>query len=67
MKTPSKAQVVFANEIAYALKLDFPQSAKDFTAQSYHHFISNHINDYNDMMSDDPNFDDDYWLHEEQF
>lgn len=67
MRTPSKAQADFADEIAFALKLDFPQSARDFTVQSYYYFISNHIKDYETMMGDDPNWDDDYWLHGEQF
>lgn len=50
MKSPSKAQIEFANEIACKLNLDFPKGDQDFTAQAYYKFISSHIKEYKDKI-----------------
>ena len=67
MKTPSEAQINFANEISFVLGVDFPMSSKDYTAKAYYEFIRDHINRYQNAMSGDPNWDDDFWIHEPYF
>lgn len=67
MKLPSQKQIDFADEIASVLGIDFPQSAKDFTAYTYYHFIDNNLIKYKEVINNDPNWADDYWLYEEQF
>lgn len=59
MRSPSKAQIDFANEICKALNIEFPICSKEFTAQSYYYFISNHIQAYNEVCNADPSYDDD--------
>ena len=67
MKLPSQKQIDFANEIAYVLGVDFPQSSADFTSMTYYHFIKNNIGHYQEVKAADPNLDDGYWFYEEQF
>ncbi len=66
-KIPSQAQIDFADDIAYVLHIDFPQSSADFTSMTYYHFIKDNVGHYQEVKAADPNFADDYWLYEEQF
>ena len=44
-RSPSEKQIRLADEIAYTLNIDFPQSSTDFTARAYRNFITDHIKD----------------------
>lgn len=62
MKSPSDAQIKFADEIAKVLGIDFPISSKEFTAQCYYYFIRNHIDEYRDSVINETNC----WFFEEE-
>lgn len=49
---PTDKQIIFADEIAYALNLDFPTSSKEFTKQAYHAFISTHYEEFQSFIRD---------------
>ena len=46
VKTPTEKQIAFADAIASALGLDFPQSSKDFTRAKYWAFIQQNVEEY---------------------
>ena len=46
MKSPSKKQIVLADNIAKTLGLEFPRGDYDFTAQAYWEFIKNNFGIY---------------------
>ena len=58
MKSPSKKQIVLADDIAKTLGLEFPRGDYDFTAQAYWEFIKNNIDKYNEAYADfeDPTY-----------
>lgn len=58
--SPTEKQIEFAEAIASVLGIDFPQSSKDFTKQSYYHFIKNYYDEYKRVVNDynDFNFED---------
>ena len=60
-KLPSDKQIDLANEIAYALSIDFPQSSRDFTAKDYWDFINKHIQEYYDIVYKNKTDPDDYY------
>jgi len=66
IKPPTERQLRYANAIAEALELDFPQSSKDFTFDAYFAFISEHVAEYKrfcrDAWDDDAGRDWDAWI-----
>ena len=57
-KTPTNKQIAYADKIAKALNMEFPQSSKDFTRAKYRAFISAHVDEYKEQtyredLSDD--------------
>jgi hypothetical protein len=60
MKSPTEKQIALVEAITKVLGIDFPQSSWDFNIATYSKFISNHIDefrqvieDYNDIGEDD--------------
>ena len=51
MKAPSEKQIKLADLIADSLKIDFPQSSKDFTAFGYWNFINKNIDEFYTLTS----------------
>lgn len=45
-KSPTDKQIAYADAIAEALKIDFPQSSKDFTRAKYRAFIAAHVEEF---------------------
>lgn len=51
MKSPSQAQIDYADNIAKTLNIDFPTCSADFTAYNYWQFINSHIVEYNAIIN----------------
>lgn len=57
IKTPTDKQIAYVNSMAAVLELDFPQSSKDFTLETYSNFISEHVDEFNlALLNDDPDY-----------
>lgn len=46
--SPTEKQIKFAEDIATALGIDFPQSSKEFTKRIYGAFIKTHYDEWKD-------------------
>lgn len=66
-QSPTEKQIAFADAIAEALELDFPQSSNDYSKGTYRDFISANVQEYydwqrsNDYTDDEPGFNDYCW------
>lgn len=50
-QSPTEKQIQKVDKITKVLKIDFPQSSKDFTFVSYGKFIRRYEEDYNRALS----------------
>ena len=48
--SPTEKQIKFAEAIAKALDIDFPQSSKEFTKQIYCEFIKEHYDEFKKIV-----------------
>ena len=59
MRSPTEAQIKFAELIAEVLNIDFPTCSLEFNRASYYDFISTYYNAFREIVAEDPAYDDD--------
>lgn len=59
MHSPTDKQIEFAEAIADMLGIDFPQSSKEFTKQTYYEFIKEHYDNFMQVIDDAEDFNSD--------
>lgn len=59
MKAPTEKQIALAEMISQVLEIDFPQSSWDFNIATYSQFISDHMEEFQCVMDDYNDIDED--------
>lgn len=52
MTSPTEKQIRLVEAMTDVLKIDFPQSSKEFTKQIYYKFIEEHYEEYRHIVDD---------------
>ena len=50
--SPTKKQIELVEAITKVLEIDFPQSSKEFTKQTYYEFIKEYYEEYRQVFND---------------